>query len=45
MDLAIHIVKVTATEGFVKDIKKLKNTIYQRESYQAIKDKTQANKT
>ena len=42
MDLALHDVKVPATEDFLKDIKKLWNTIYQRESRQDIEDKTQA---
>ena len=44
MDLALHDVKVLATEDILKDIKKLWSTIHQRESHQAIRDKTQADK-
>ena len=44
MDLALLDVKLPETEEFLKEIKKLWITIYQRESQQAIKDKTQADK-
>ena len=36
MDLALHDIKVPAAEDFLKDIKNLWNTIYQRENHQAI---------
>ena len=44
MDLVLCDLKVPATEDFLKDIKKLQSTIYQRENHQATKDETQANK-
>ena len=44
MDLILHDFKLPAGEDFLKDTKKLWSTIYQRESYQAIKDKNQAEK-
>ena len=44
MDLALHDLKVPAAEDFLKDTKKLWSTIYQRDSHQAIKDKSRANK-
>ena len=44
MDLVLCDLKEPTTEDSLKGIKKLWNAIYQRESYQAIKDKTQVDK-
>ena len=44
MDLVIYDLKVPATEDFLKDIKKLWKTIYQRETHQAIQNKTKSDK-
>ena len=44
MDLILHNLKVPATEDFLKDIKKLWNTIHQRETQQDIQDKSRASK-
>ena len=44
MDLVIHDLKVLATKGFLKGIKKLWKTIYQRETHQAIEEKTKTDK-
>ena len=43
MDLALYDVKVPATKDFLKNTNNLWNTIYYRESHQAIKDKSKAN--
>ena len=43
MDLVLYDLKVPATGDFLKDIKKLWKTIYQKETYQAKKNKTRAN--
>ena len=39
-DLVLYNLKVPVTENFLRDIKKLKITIYQRKTHQAIEDKT-----
>ena len=44
MDQVLYDLKVPATEDFLRDIKKLWSTIYQRETHQAIKGKTRADK-
>ena len=44
MDLVLYNLKVPTAENFLKDIKKLWKTIYQRETQQAMQDKTQADK-
>ena len=42
MDLVLYNLKMPAIKDFLKNIKKLWSTIYQRETHQAVKDKTQA---
>ena len=42
MDLVLYDLKLPATKDFLRYIKKLYSTIYQREIQQAIKDKTRA---
>ena len=44
MELLLYNSNIPATEDFLKNIKRLWRNICQRESHQAIKDKTQAGK-
>ena len=44
MDLVLCDLKVSATKDFLKRIKKLWSTIYQRETHQAMKDEIRADK-